>query len=285
MVPPPSGGGTSTISASLRTAWHVLKVEGYSQIKGMLGIGKHRFQHLWHWRLYLVHRMLAWWFGRWKCRVDFRRSCSFESCYYRWLALSSWCSLGQPGWSRCDVQCQWWAIHGAQNRSRCSVPGFHGTTLWPSHREVCESCTNRRHGSKGVQGLSQFHLHRLSAEIEEGERVLMAQHLLVAADRPVQHGETEIHLCWHAKQTRGHKPCGDYTSPDSLKGECFKFLISPGNLTAAMASEGFRHLNCSCPSLLEELLAKVAPWPWLSLEDVICYPPRDDYRYPYLANI
>ncbi|KAL6907754.1 hypothetical protein ACP4OV_001924 [Aristida adscensionis] len=33
------GGGTSTISAVTATGWHVLKVEGYSQTKGVLGVG------------------------------------------------------------------------------------------------------------------------------------------------------------------------------------------------------------------------------------------------------
>ena len=37
----------------------------------------------------------------------------------------------------------------------------------------------------------------------------------------------------------------------ALKKACFKFLTSPGNIKAVMA--------CSCPSVLEELLAMLAP--------------------------
>jgi speckle-type POZ protein len=45
----------------------------------------------------------------------------------------------------------------------------------------------------------------------------------------------------------------------ALKNACFNFLTSPGNLKAVMASEGFQHLRTSCPSVLEELVAKHAP--------------------------
>ncbi|RCV39104.1 hypothetical protein SETIT_8G196800v2 [Setaria italica] len=44
-----------------------------------------------------------------------------------------------------------------------------------------------------------------------------------------------------------------------LKEACFKFLRSPGNLKTIMDSDGFKHLTASCPSLLSELLANVAP--------------------------
>ncbi|KAK3120542.1 hypothetical protein QOZ80_9AG0689700 [Eleusine coracana subsp. coracana] len=46
-----------------------------------------------------------------------------------------------------------------------------------------------------------------------------------------------------------------------LKAACFEFLKSPKNLEAAMASDGFDHLITSCPSLIKELVAKVAACP------------------------
>lgn len=46
----------------------------------------------------------------------------------------------------------------------------------------------------------------------------------------------------------------------ALKKACFKFLTSPGNLKAAMAFDGFEHVRISCcPSVLEELVAMLAP--------------------------
>ncbi|KAF3558020.1 hypothetical protein F2Q69_00017675 [Brassica cretica] len=43
-----------------------------------------------------------------------------------------------------------------------------------------------------------------------------------------------------------------------LKEFCLKFVASPANLRALMKSEGFKHLNQSCPSVLPELLNTVA---------------------------
>jgi speckle-type POZ protein len=44
-----------------------------------------------------------------------------------------------------------------------------------------------------------------------------------------------------------------------LKEGCFKFLRSPGNTKAVVETDGFQHLRSSCPSLIEEMLVKVAP--------------------------
>ncbi|KAG2558809.1 hypothetical protein PVAP13_8NG340530 [Panicum virgatum] len=44
-----------------------------------------------------------------------------------------------------------------------------------------------------------------------------------------------------------------------LKEACFRFLRLPGNLKTIMGSDEFQYLTSSCPSLLNELLANVAP--------------------------
>ncbi|CAN6373088.1 unnamed protein product [Urochloa humidicola] len=103
------------------------------------------------------------------------------------------------------------------------------------------------------------------SEIDTGEeRVVMHQHLLVAADRYnmerlklicedvlSKHIDTDI-----AATTL---VLAEQHGCRGLKEACFKFLRRSGNLKAVMASDGFQHLKNSCPSLLEELLAKVAP--------------------------
>uniref|UniRef100_A0A0E0MHF1 BTB domain-containing protein n=1 Tax=Oryza punctata TaxID=4537 RepID=A0A0E0MHF1_ORYPU len=44
-----------------------------------------------------------------------------------------------------------------------------------------------------------------------------------------------------------------------LKEACIEFLSSPGNLKAAMATDGFQHLKATCPSVLMELFMKQLP--------------------------
>jgi speckle-type POZ protein len=44
-----------------------------------------------------------------------------------------------------------------------------------------------------------------------------------------------------------------------LKEECFNFLKSPGMMKAVVATDGFEHLKNSCPSILQELVTKLAP--------------------------
>ncbi|CAL4991247.1 unnamed protein product [Urochloa decumbens] len=46
---------------------------------------------------------------------------------------------------------------------------------------------------------------------------------------------------------------------EGLKERCFRFMRFPGNTKAVMASDGFQHLRISCPCLIEEMLAKLAP--------------------------
>ena len=43
-----------------------------------------------------------------------------------------------------------------------------------------------------------------------------------------------------------------------LKKVCFDFLSSPANLKAVVASDGFKHLSSSCPSLMQELIGMLA---------------------------
>jgi speckle-type POZ protein len=92
----------------------------------------------------------------------------------------------------------------------------------------------------------------------------MAQHLLVAADRYNMERLKlicEVKLCSHICESMvattlalaEQHGCG------ALKKACFKFLISPGILKAVMAREGFEHLRTSCPSVMVELVAKLAP--------------------------
>ncbi|CAL4943001.1 unnamed protein product [Urochloa decumbens] len=100
---------------------------------------------------------------------------------------------------------------------------------------------------------------------EEGDldEDVLSQHLLVAADR--YNLERLKLLC-------ENKLC-EYIDVDTvatilalaeqhhchgLKKVCFDFLSSPGNLKAVVASDGFKHLSRSCPSVMEELIGMLA---------------------------
>ncbi|KAJ1255708.1 hypothetical protein BS78_05G217200 [Paspalum vaginatum] len=101
---------------------------------------------------------------------------------------------------------------------------------------------------------------------EGGDVFVLTQHLLVAADR---------YDLERLKRICEHKLCLDMDASTvattlalaeqhgcrGLKKACFKLLKSPNHLKTAMATEGFDHLMSSCPSLIKELLAKIAGCP------------------------
>jgi speckle-type POZ protein len=100
---------------------------------------------------------------------------------------------------------------------------------------------------------------------QKGEHeTLLAQHLLDAADR---YGLERL------KRICVEKVCTDISVDtvattlalaeqhgcSSLKSKCLKFILAtPENLYAVAATEGYKHLEASCPSILTELLKLMA---------------------------
>ncbi|GJN25806.1 hypothetical protein PR202_gb13684 [Eleusine coracana subsp. coracana] len=100
---------------------------------------------------------------------------------------------------------------------------------------------------------------------EEGEedKVVMAQHLLVAADRYSLDRlrlMCEDRLCGlvDVSNVGTVLALAEQHEYQGLKKACFRFLLSGSNLKAAMPTPGFEHLFKSCPSIVNELLAKAA---------------------------
>ena len=97
-----------------------------------------------------------------------------------------------------------------------------------------------------------------------GDTYIMAQHLLVAADR---YGLERLKLicehklcdCINTSMVTTTLVLAEQHGCKGLKEACFKFLKSPGNLKTIMDRDDFQHLTSGCPSLLSELLANVAP--------------------------
>uniref|UniRef100_A0A0D9VF92 Speckle-type POZ protein n=1 Tax=Leersia perrieri TaxID=77586 RepID=A0A0D9VF92_9ORYZ len=99
---------------------------------------------------------------------------------------------------------------------------------------------------------------------ETSQDVVMAQHLLVAADRYNIERLKLICLEKLSKNINSNMVATTLALAEQhgcigLKEACFEFLSSPANLEATMASDGFEHLESSCPFVLNGLIARLLP--------------------------
>ncbi|KAF7081461.1 hypothetical protein CFC21_085400 [Triticum aestivum] len=108
----------------------------------------------------------------------------------------------------------------------------------------------------------------------EGDDVVAASHLLVAADRyDVQRLKLicEEKLCSHldTDTVATSLVLAEQHSCHGLKEACLQFLASPANLEAMKASDGYVHLKSSCPSVLKELIARLLPAELKAAKDIV----------------
>ncbi|KAK1699601.1 hypothetical protein QYE76_016298 [Lolium multiflorum] len=99
---------------------------------------------------------------------------------------------------------------------------------------------------------------------EEDDEDVMWQHLLGAADRyDLQRLKLmcEDKLCRFidVSTTTSILALAERHSCDGLKKACYDFLGAPGKLKAVATTDGFDHLITSCPSVMKELIAMLAP--------------------------
>ncbi|KAF8754897.1 hypothetical protein HU200_011370 [Digitaria exilis] len=95
------------------------------------------------------------------------------------------------------------------------------------------------------------------------ERTVMAQHLLVAADR---YDLKRLKLICEDKLCDGidigtvatTMALAEQHSCPGLREACIDFISSPGNLKKIIATDGYQHLKATCPTFLEELVGKLA---------------------------
>ncbi|CAM0876833.1 unnamed protein product [Alopecurus aequalis] len=104
--------------------------------------------------------------------------------------------------------------------------------------------------------------------------LVMAGHLLVAADRfnmPRLKLICEEKLCNHidSDMVATSLALAEQHGFHGLKEACLKFLTSPSNLEAMMASDDFDHLKTSCPSVLKELIARILPAEMKAAKDLV----------------
>ncbi|CAN7137971.1 unnamed protein product [Brassica rapa subsp. narinosa] len=106
-------------------------------------------------------------------------------------------------------------------------------------------------------------VHEITGSTSTASFTNMIQHLLAAADL-YDLGRLKIlceaFLCeeLNVDNVATTLALADQHQFLQLKAFCLKFVASPANLRAVMKSEGFKHLNQSCPSVLPELLNTVA---------------------------
>jgi speckle-type POZ protein len=94
------------------------------------------------------------------------------------------------------------------------------------------------------------------------EDVALCQHLLAAADKYNMERMKSIcedRLCKYigVDTVANILALAELHHCHGLKNACVSFLSSPGNLTAAMNSDGFDHLSTTCPSVIKELITSV----------------------------
>ncbi|CAL4991306.1 unnamed protein product [Urochloa decumbens] len=99
-------------------------------------------------------------------------------------------------------------------------------------------------------------------DIDEGEAMVMAQHLLIAADRySLERLKLicEDMLCSYigTSSVGTILALAEQHRCDGLKKACLKFHMSGSNLKAAIATDGSDHLANIWPSVLKKLLSKV----------------------------
>jgi speckle-type POZ protein len=97
-------------------------------------------------------------------------------------------------------------------------------------------------------------------EKEAASTMAMAQHLLAAADR---YGVERLKLICEGKLSGGIDAdtaaatlaLAELHDCEQLKGKCIDFIVrSPAVLDAVLATEGYKNLEASCPSVLTDLL-------------------------------
>ncbi|CAM0879777.1 unnamed protein product [Alopecurus aequalis] len=161
-----------------------------------------------------------------------------------------------------EVGTETFSAHRCILAARSSV--FKAELLGPMKEKTAACIRIKDMEAKVFSALLHFIYTDSMPVVDEGDEEAMAQHLLVAADRYnmerlklICEGKLCGHICRNTVATTlalaEQHGCG------ALKQACFEFLMSPGNLKAVMASDGYEHLRTSCPSVLHELVAKLAP--------------------------
>ncbi|CAM0148166.1 unnamed protein product [Urochloa decumbens] len=159
-----------------------------------------------------------------------------------------------------DVDGELFSAHKNVLGARSSV--FKAELFGPMKEKTVAPVVIRDMEASVFKALLHFIYTDFLPAMEVGEEIVMAQHLLVAADRyDLKRLKLicEKKLCYRiAKGTViTTLVLAEQHGCRVLKESCFAFVASLGSLKAVMDTDGYDHLRRSCPSLHNELVAKL----------------------------
>jgi speckle-type POZ protein len=156
------------------------------------------------------------------------------------------------------------AAHRCVLAARSSV--FMAEIFGPMKEKAMNSIEIQDMEARVFEAMLHFIYTDTMPDIDHEDAFVITQHLLVAADRYDLERlklicEDRLCNCIDTSNVVTTLALAERHGCHGLKNECFQLLKSSRHLKMAMATEGFDHLMTTCPSLMKELLAKVATCP------------------------
>ncbi|KAL6843959.1 hypothetical protein ACP4OV_025632 [Aristida adscensionis] len=154
-------------------------------------------------------------------------------------------------------------FHGHRCVLAARSPVFEAELLGPLRKKPVEHIKIHDIEPSIFEALLHFIYTDSLPENCNADETIVAQHLLVAADR---YGVHRLKLICEDKLCRGMDvqtvantlALADQHHCLQLKEACLRFIISQDMLAAVMDTDGFRHLLTSCPSITKDISSKVA---------------------------
>jgi speckle-type POZ protein len=163
-----------------------------------------------------------------------------------------------------EVAGEMFAAHRGVLAARSSV--FMAELYGPMKEKAMNCIRIRDMEARVFKAMLHFIYTDTMPEIDKEDVFVVTQHLLVAADRYDLERlklicEDRLCMCIDTSTVATTLAFAERHGCHGLKNACFQLLKSPSTLETVMATESFDHLMTNCPSLIKELLAKMATCP------------------------
>lgn len=141
-------------------------------------------------------------------------------------------------------------------------PVFHAQFFGPMSKKSFDNVEVEDMEATVFEVLLQYLYTDLLPELQSSASAILAQHLLAAADRYSIERLKTICEQWLSKTISTDTVATTLALAEQhdcgrLKEACIGFISRGGNLKEVLATDGFRHLMLSCPSIFNEILANV----------------------------